>query len=52
LSPDTPHSIQHFFLVADYVSHLENILYPGIVSVKAQSTFSVGARFQPICHLN
>jgi len=31
LSPDTPHSIQHFLFVADYVSHLENILYPGRV---------------------
>ena len=37
LSPDTPHSIQHFLFVADYMSHLENILYPGIVLVKAQA---------------
>ena len=31
LSLQSPDPIQHFLFVADYVSHLENILYPGRV---------------------
>ena len=47
LSPDTPDSIQHFFLVADYVSHLA-IYY---TQVGYPSTFSFGGNFHITCRL-